>query len=77
MYNIAFYEEGCFFTNIGGSVQTLAEAIDQVHAIAGALDAQELEEYFGYKFDRSGTICALVVTDRWGFPVKNFKEEED
>lgn len=76
MYNIALYEEGCFFTNIGGPVQTLPQAIEQIHSLAVALKAQEVEGFFGYKFDRAGTNCAIVVTDRWGFPVKNVGEED-
>lgn len=76
MYNIALYEEGCFCTNIGGSVPTLPQAIDQIRSLSVALKAQEVEGFFGYKFDRAGTNCALVVTDRRGFPVKNVGEED-
>lgn len=77
MYNIAMYEEGRFTTNIGGPVPTLPEAIQQIKSIAKSLDATELEDYFGVKFDRAGTVCALLVTDRWGVPLLNVKNEED
>lgn len=77
MYHITLYENGVFCTHIGGAVDTLTEAIDQIRAISSTLRATELEEYFGYKFDRAGTTCAIVVTDRWEFPVRQKKNEED
>lgn len=77
MYNITLYENGVFCTNIGGTVPTLPEAIKQIQTIAKSLDATELEEYFGVKFDRAGTVCALLVTDRWGSALRNEKNEEE
>lgn len=75
MYNITLYENGIFCTNIGGEVPTLPEAIEQIKRISATLNAEELDGYFGYKFDRAGTTCALIVTDRWNFPIKTVEEE--
>lgn len=75
MYHITLYEGGRFCTHIGGAVPTLPEALEQMKHIAATLQAEELEGYFGYKFDRAGTACALIVSDRWGMPIIN--EEED
>jgi hypothetical protein len=75
MYNITLYENGIFCTNIGGEVPTLTEAIEQIKRISATLNAEELDGYFGYKFDRAGTTCALIVTDRWNFPIKTIEEE--
>jgi hypothetical protein len=52
-------------------------AIEQIKRTADTLQATELDEYFGYKFDRAGTPCALIVTDRWGAPIRQEKNEED
>lgn len=73
MYSIFLYERGRFCTAIGGPIPTLPEAIDQLKAIAKTLQATELNEYFGYTFDRAGTDCQIVVADRWSQPIR--KEE--
>lgn len=75
MYYIGLYEEGRFCTLVGGEILTLTEAILQLKNAASPLKAEEVEGCFGYKFDRQGTLCALVVLDRFGFPIYN-KEEE-
>lgn len=77
MYSIALYEEGRFCTQVGGPIGTLPEAIEQINKAASTLNATELSDYFGVKFDRNGTICALLVTDRWGAPIFQVKNEED
>lgn len=77
MYNITLYESGHFCTHIGGPVMTLPQAIDQLRAVAATLQAEELPDYLGYKFDRAGTPCALIVTDRWKMPITNVQNEED
>ena len=76
MYNITLFEEGRFCTDIGGALPTLPDAIDQIKAISTTLKAEELKDIFGYKFDRAGTTCAIVVTDSWHMPIKQRKEEE-
>ena len=76
MYHITLYENGIFCTNVGGGVPTLPEAIEQIKRTADTLQATELDDYFGYKFDRAGTTCALIVTDRWNMPIKQEKNEE-
>lgn len=76
MYNIAFYEDGRFSTNIGGPINTLPEALEQMKRLASCLKAEELPGYFGYKFDRGGTPCAIIIADRWGLPFVNVGEEE-
>ena len=75
MYNIAFYEDGRFSTNIGGPVKTLPEALEQMKRLAAGLKADELQGYLGYKFDRCGTPCAIILFDRFGMPVVNVEEE--
>lgn len=76
MYHITLYEGGRFCSHIGGAVETLPEAINQLKRVSATLQATELDEYFGVKFDRSGTTCALLVTDRWEVPVRNIPEED-
>ena len=75
MYNIAFYEEGRFCTNIGGPVNTLPEALEQMKKVATSVKAEELPGCSGYKFDRAGTTCALIITNKWGLPIFNFEED--
>ena len=75
MYYIGLYEEGRLCTQVGGEIPTLPQAIDQMRRIASIVKAEEVEGCFGYKFDRQGTLCALVVLDRFGFPIYD-KEEE-
>ena len=75
MYYIALYEEGHFCTYVGGAVQTLPEALEQLRATAKAIGAEETRNYYGYKFNRNGTFCALVILDRWDLPI-NIEEDE-
>lgn len=75
MYHITLYEGGRFCTHLGGAVPTLPEALEQMNSIAATLQAEELEGYFGYKFDRAGTVCALIITDRWEMPIINIEED--
>lgn len=77
MYHITLYENGRFCTNIGGPLQTLPEAIEQIKILSESLNAEDFPEYFGIKFDRNGTPCALIVTDRWNFPIKEIENEEE
>ena len=74
MYSILFFENGRFCTQVGGPVTTLPEAIEQIKKLAAGLNAMELEDYFGYKFDRAGTPCAILVSDRYGNPIRNINE---
>lgn len=75
MYSIALFERGHFCTAIGAPLPTLPDAIEQLKATAKTLKAEELNGYFGYRFDRAGTECQLVILDRWAMPIK--VEEED
>jgi len=75
MYSIALYERGHFCTTIGAPLPTLPDAIEQLKTTAETLKAEELNGYFGYRFDRAGTECQLVILDRWAMPIK--VEEED
>lgn len=77
MYHITLTENGRFCTHVGGEINTLPEAIKQLEATAKTLGATELPEIYGYKFDRAGTTCALLVTDRWERPIRQEKNEED
>lgn len=70
-YHICFYEDGVFSTLIGGPVPTLGEALYQMKKLAEGLKAEEVPGCLGYKFDRAGTTCALVVTDIFGMPIKD------
>ena len=69
MYNITLYENGLFITHIGGEIQTLPEALAQLEKTASAVAATELKHYVGYRFDRSGTECVLLITDVWNEPI--------
>lgn len=74
MYHIALYENGRFCSYVGGAVPTLPEALDQLRSVAKAVDAEEVKNYFGYKFNRCGTPCALVILDRWDLPINNTED---
>lgn len=76
MYHISLYEEGRFVSHIGGGFRLLCNAVDQLRKVASSLQAEALEEYEGYKFDRAGTTCALLIIDDWGQPIRGIKEEE-
>ena len=75
MYNIAFYENGRFLTQLGGPVNTLPEALEQTKRFAASLGGNELDAFYGFGFFRNDTPCAIVVLDRWGIPI--LKVEED
>lgn len=75
MYSIALYERGYFCTVIGAPVPTLPEAIEQIRKVASTLHAEELNGYFGYRFDRAGTECQIVILDRWARPVAVEEDE--
>ena len=76
MYHITLTENGRFCTHVGGEIKTLPEAIKQLETTAKTLAATELPEIYGYKFDRNGTTCCLMVTDRFRMPVRNIPEED-
>lgn len=69
MYHITLYEGGRFCTHVGGEIGTLPEAIEQLKATAKTIDATELPDIYGYKFDRNGTTCGLIITDRFRMPI--------
>ena len=69
-YNITLLEKGRFSTHIGGGVETLQEAIAQLKLIAKTLAASELNGYYGYRFDRAGTECQIIITDIFGSPIQ-------
>lgn len=75
MYHIALYEEGRFCTYLGGAVTNFPDALAQLRATAKAVGAEEVRNYFGYKFNRNGTVCALVILDRWDLPVSSIEDE--
>lgn len=75
MYHISLYENGCFCSHIGGEIRLLCNAVDQLRQVAAGLKAEEVVVFHGYKFDRAGTDCALLITDDWGQPIQNIKEE--
>ena len=75
MYSIALYERGYFCTVIGAPVPTLPEAVEQLKITAKTLKAEELNGYFGYRFDRAGTECQIVILDRWALPVAVEEDE--
>ena len=75
MYYVALFEEGRFCTCLGGPIQTLPDAIDQLKKVASTLNAEEVKEYFGYRFDRAGTTCAVLVLDRWFMPIETEEDE--
>lgn len=74
MYHITLTENGRFCTHVGGEIKTLPEAIEQLKATAETLNATELPDILGYKFDRNGTACGLIITDRWGMAIANSRE---
>lgn len=75
MYHISLYEEGRFVSHIGGEIRLLCDVVDQLRKVASGLKAEALEDYEGFKFDRAGTTCALLITDDWGQPIKDVKED--
>lgn len=77
MYHISLYEDGRFCSHIGGEIRLLCDTVDQLRQVAPGLKAEEVEDYHGYKFDRAGTTCALLITDDWGQPIRNIKEDEE
>ena len=77
MYHISLYEEGRYCTDVGGAIDTLPQALEQMRRISSTLKADEIKVYFGYMFDRAGTTCSLIVTDRWHMPILQEKNEED
>lgn len=74
MYHIALYENGHFCSYIGGAVATLEDAAESLKTLAEAVDAEEVKNYLGYKFNRCGTPCALIILDRWDLPINNTED---
>lgn len=72
-YRIALYENSGFSTFVGGPIRTLAEAQEQISTLAKSInaDAATSNGITGYKFNRAGTPCALIVTNALGFPVQD------
>lgn len=70
MYNIAFYEDGRFCTNLGSPLRSLPEALEQIRRITVGLKAEELTGFSGVKFDRAGTTCGILITTDFGEPIR-------
>lgn len=66
MYQISLLEDGHLSTAVGGPIRTLTEMLDQLMRFSATVNGEELREYVGFRFDRGGKDCALVVTDRFG-----------
>lgn len=75
MYKIVLYENGRLCTQLGGDIRTLPEALDQLAAAAKGLQAEDFPPYVGFKFDRAGTPCAIVIANEWGQPIIDSKED--
>ena len=70
MYNIAFYEDGRFCTNLGSPLRSLPAALEQIRRITAGLKAKELTGLAGVKFDREGTMCGIIITTDFGEPIR-------
>lgn len=71
MYQVRFYEDGRFVTDLGGYVRTLSEAISQIEKIGRGTDAQKLEDIVGVRWLRAGiTPCHMLVVDEFGNFIK-------
>lgn len=72
MYHIQFFENGHYVTNIGGAIQTLAQAVEQIARLCESEDTEELDTYVGCKWTRGRDIvCVLIVANELGIPIKN------
>lgn len=63
MFHISLFENGKFCTHIGGDVRTVAEASRQVERAMAGISGEKIDGFIGFRFDRNGTSCAVIVTD--------------
>ena len=76
MYSLIFFENGRSVTQIGGPIATLSEVKAQLDTLGRGLPAQDMPDYLGIQWYRSGaTPCAIVVMDRWNLPIKIEEDE--
>lgn len=78
MYNIRFYENGVFVTELGGPVRTLSEAIGQIDRLSSGTDAEAIKNFVGVKWMRAGiTPCHMLVVNEFGLPIKTVQTEQE
>lgn len=78
MFQIRFYENGAFVTELGGPVHSLSEAIGQIDRLSKGTDAEEIKDFVGVRWMRAGiTPCHILVVDEFGFPIKTVQSEQE
>ena len=78
MYQIRFYENGAFVTELGGPVRTLPQALEQIERLSKGTDAESMQRYVGVRWMRAGiTPFHMLVVDEFGFPVKSVESEQE
>lgn len=74
MYQIRYIEDGNFKTVIGGPIDTLSEALEQVKSLCAGNGNKELQDYVGCSWVRGGNVtCILLVCNEFGLPIKSEK----
>lgn len=69
MYNIALYENGMFTSLIGQQNETLQDVLVRLTALAELCHATPVDGVVGFKYDRNGSACSLLVLDEHGEPI--------
>jgi hypothetical protein len=73
MYHLSFYEDGRFVCFLGGEIATLPSAIENLDHMKSIIDNPQVISNTSIKYDRHGTTCAIIITDRWNQPIYEAK----
>lgn len=69
MYHLSFHENGRFVTEIGGPLNTIAEAVDQIAKLTDGAGCSPADGVVGCTWDRGGTTCHLIVVNDLWIPI--------
>lgn len=77
MYGIALYKRGQPLIVVGGEINTLSSALMKLDTLRIMLNAPESDGAVGIKLNIDGAPCELLIVDRYGFPIRDSKTEEE
>lgn len=77
MYHLSFFENNRFICFLGGEIHSLPEAIKNLEQVKNIIGNPQLISNTAVKYDRNGTICAIIITDQWNEPIYEAKFQYD
>ena len=73
MYHLSFFENGKFICFLGGEMQSLPSAIENLDHMKSIIDNPEVISNTAVKYNKNGATCAIIITDRWNQPIYEAK----